>query len=227
MRTLAFLALGLTACSAVTRNDSVADGWQDDFATRLKAQALLQTFNADLLSHASATLTLERWCGLHHLANDAHITAHLLREVEKMPTAEQRRDLKVDAAEPVKYRRVQLVCGQHILSEADNWYVPARLTASMNRQLEETDTPFGRAVKELNFRRETIAAKVLWPALAEGWEMQPVPTDKHGRLDIPSHVLEHRAILYTQDNLPFSEVVETYTRDIFSFPLTSPTKPAR
>ena len=227
MRSLVFLALGLTACSSVTRNDSIADGWQDDFATRLKAQALLQTFNADLLSHPSATLTLERWCGLHHLASEARITAHLLRDVEKVPTAEQRRDLKVDADEPIKYRRVQLFCGQHILSEADNWYVPARLTTAMNRQLEDTDTPFGRAVKDLNFRRETIAASVLWSALPEGWEMQPVPTGAHGKLDIPPHVLEHRAILYTQDNLPFSEVVETYTRDIFSFRLTPPTKPAR
>ncbi|QBB72612.1 hypothetical protein ELE36_07450 [Pseudolysobacter antarcticus] len=209
------------------RNDSSADGWQDDFATRLKAQALLQTFNADLLSHPSATLTLERWCGLHRLASAAHITAHLLRDVEKTPTTEQRRELKVDNNEPIKYRRVQLFCGEHILSEADNWYVPARLTAAMNRQLEQTDTPFGRAVKELNFRRETISANVLWSVLPEGWEMQPTPTGKHAQLDIPQHVLEHRAILYTQGNLPFSEVVETYTREIFSFPLTPPTNRAR
>jgi len=220
MRALAFLMLGLTACSTATRNDSIADGWHDDFATRLKAQALLQTFNADLLSHPSATLTLERWCGLHHLASESRITAHLLRDVEKTPTAELRRDLKVDADEPIKYRRVQLFCGEHILSEADNWYVPARLTTAMNRQLEGSDTPFGRAVKDLNFRRETIAVNALWSVLPQGWEMQPTPTGKHGRLDIPPHVLEHRAILYTQENLPFSEVVETYTRDIFSFPLT-------
>jgi hypothetical protein len=211
----------------MTRGDSSNNGWQDDFATRLKAQALLQTFNADLLSHLSATLTLERWCASHHLASAAHITAQLLRDVEKTPTAEQRRELKVDSNAPIKYRRVQLLCGEHILSEADNWYVPARLTVSMNRQLEQTDTPFGRAVKELNFRRETTTANVLWSALPDGWEMQPTPTGKYGRLDIPQYVLEHRAILYTQDDLPFSEVVETYTRDIFSFPLTPPTKPAR
>jgi len=45
----------------------------------------------------------------------------------------------------VKYRRVQPSCGDHILSEADNWYVPRRLTPEMNRLLETTDVPFGRA----------------------------------------------------------------------------------
>ena len=30
--------------------------------------------------------------------------------------------------EPVAYRHVRLRCGDHVLSEADNWYVPSRLT---------------------------------------------------------------------------------------------------
>ena len=67
-----------------------------------------------------------------------------------------RRLLQVGAAEPVRYRRVRLACGDQILSDADNWYVPARLTAEMNHTLDETDTPFGAVVKPLDFRRRTI-----------------------------------------------------------------------
>ena len=32
------------------------------------------------------------------------------------------------------------MCGDQVFSEADNWYVPARLTAEMNHALDTTDT---------------------------------------------------------------------------------------
>ena len=46
--------------------------WPDSFVGRLEALALIETLNADLLAHDSATLTLERWCADHRLANPAH-----------------------------------------------------------------------------------------------------------------------------------------------------------
>ncbi len=73
---------------------------------------------------------------------------------EKPLSREQRKRLRLGDDEPVKYRRVALACGDHILSEADNWYVPARLTPEMNRLLETTDTPFGRVVQSLQPTRE-------------------------------------------------------------------------
>jgi hypothetical protein len=39
---------------------------------------------------------------------------------------------------------VHLKCGERVLSEADNWYVPARLTKEMNQSLENSDIAFGR-----------------------------------------------------------------------------------
>ena len=86
-----------------------------------------------------------------------------------------RRLLGVPPGEPVRYRHVRLVCGDKLLSEADNWYVPARLTPEMNRLLDETDTPFGRVIRDLNFRRETLSARVLWQPLPGRWEMQALP----------------------------------------------------
>src|SRR5206468_6140537 len=123
--------------------------WPDSFLSRVEALALLETLNADLLSHPSATLTLERWCGAHHLAPEARIVGRLVRGADKPLPPEDRKRLAVSDSGPVRYRRVQLFCGGRLLSEADNWYVPGRLTQEMNRLLDETDTPFGRAVQPL------------------------------------------------------------------------------
>ena len=51
------------------------------------------------------------------------------------------------------------MCGSVVLSEADNWYVPSRLTPEMNRLLDTTDAPFGRVVQAVHFRRRTLDRK--------------------------------------------------------------------
>jgi chorismate-pyruvate lyase len=187
---------------------------------------LLQTLNADLLSHDSATLTLERWCADHRLASTPRIVAERIHGADKSPTEEQRRELGVSATDVVRYRRVRLLCGDVVLSEADNWYVPARLTADMNKLLETTDIPFGRVVQALHFQRHTLSAKMLWPILPEGWEMHPLTgRESIGELTIPSQVLEHRAVLNLSDGTPFSEVVETYTGNVLALPAQSSREP--
>jgi chorismate-pyruvate lyase len=193
--------------------------WPNSFVGRLEALALLEALNADLLAHDSATLTLERWCADHHLFDPALIAAERVRDAVKPASAEVRTALDVKADEPLGYRRVRLKCGDHVLSEADNWYVQARLTPEMNHVLETTDTPFGKAVAALHFRRHTLSADLLWRPLPKGWEMgAPAASDDKGALAIPSHLLEHRAVLSTPDGEPFSEVVETYTGEVFAFP---------
>jgi chorismate-pyruvate lyase len=193
--------------------------WQESFTARLEALALLQTLNAELLSHDSATLTLDRWCAAHRLASPPRIVAERAASAEQAPTDEQRQLLGVSATEPVRYRRVRLICGDRVLSEAENWYVPARLTPEMNRLLDTTDIAFGRAVQTLNFRRHTLSAKLLWSPLPPNWEMgAPLPELRGATLKIPHAVLEHRAVLSLPDGTPFSEVVETYTREVLDFP---------
>ena len=49
--------------------------WPDSFVGRLEALALIESLNADLLAHDSATLTIERWCADHRLADPARIVA--------------------------------------------------------------------------------------------------------------------------------------------------------
>jgi chorismate-pyruvate lyase len=210
----AFPTYADTAVPVSSRN------WPNSFVARLEASLLIQTLNADLLSHDSATLTLERWCSAHRLATSPRIVAERVPGVDKTPTEEQRRELGVAQTDPVRYRRVRLLCGTVVLSEADNWYVPGRLTPEMNNVLDTTNTPFGRAVQGLHFQRHTISAKVLWPLLPEGWEMSTAaPIGGAGELPLPSHVLEHRAVLTLPNGTPFSELVETYTGNVLAFPI--------
>ncbi len=196
------------------------------YVARLEAALLLQTLNADLLSHDSATVTLERWCSAHHLASPARVTAERVRDAQKSPTEIQRQHLRVMPTDEVRYRRVRLRCGTVVLSEADNWYVPARLTPAMNKLLDTTATPFGLVVQPLHFQRHTISSEVLWQFLPPGWEMRSSSeTPAASALCFPPQVLEHRALLTLPDGTPFSEVVETYTSEVLSIPRFGPAPP--
>jgi chorismate-pyruvate lyase len=168
--------------------------------------ALVERLNADILASRSATATLEQWCRDHRLAATPRMTAHLVSGVAQPATAEQRRRLQVGAGDEVKYRHVDLQCGDRILSKADNWYVPGRLTADMNRLLDTTNTPFGAVVSALGPTRETFDVKLLWS----------------GTPPVPDALFEHRAVLYTRDHQPFSEVHEIYQRQILAPPVEPP-----
>jgi chorismate-pyruvate lyase len=212
------LIIALVA-GAAGADENSAPSWPDTFVGRLEALAILETLNADLLSHDSATLTLDRWCEDHRLAASAHIVAELIHGADKVASAEDRERLGVTPSEPVRYRKVRLSCGGHVLSEADNWYVPGRLTPEMNKVLDTTDTAFGRAVQALKFRRRTLSAKLLWSPLPAHWDMgAPIPQQQKEALAVPHAVLEHRAVLTLPDGTPFSQVVETYTSEVLAFP---------
>jgi chorismate-pyruvate lyase len=217
----AIIALLLCATTGIADDAAAgpAHAWPDSFVARVEALALLQTLNAELLSHDSATVTLERWCDSHRLATPPRIVAQRVPGAEQPPSEEQRRELGATAGDAVRYRHVKLMCGTVLLSEADNWYLPGRLTRQMNRQLDTTDTPFGRVVQALHFQRHTILAQLLWLPLPYGWEMNPDAAARgNGELRMPAAVLQHRALLTLPDGTPFSEVVETYSGNVLAFP---------
>ena len=192
--------------------------WSADFVARVEALALLETLNSELLSNNSATLTLEHWCDIHHLATPPRIKAVRVPGVDKPVSPEQRQELHVTPTEAVRYRRVSLECGSLVLSEADNWYVPSRLSPEMNKLLDTTDAPFGRVVQELHFQRRTLSSKLLWHPLPEGWETNAASPDT-AVVPMPADLLEHRAVLTLPDGTPFSEVVESYTPNVLRFPV--------
>ncbi len=178
-----------------------------------QAFALLETLNARLLASHSATSTLEQWRLERPSAGDATIRARRVAGIDKPASAAQRERLKVGRRERVVYRRVELACGERVLSEAENWYVPGRLTAEIREIIARSDTPFGRAVLDLNPVRETFAVEVLWrPDDTAGALDQP-----EGELTIPWRLFRHRALVYGDDRRPFAEVNETYTREILAF----------
>ena len=211
------LAAAIAACLPVSAQDSPA--WPDTYVARLQALALLQTLNGELLAGRSATLTLEGWCRDHRLAPEPTIVAEVVRGTTKAASTEQRQRLQVTPQDEVKYRRVRLRCGDRVLSEADNWYVPSRLTAEMNRLLETTGTPFGKVVQPLEPYRRTSEVRLLWSPLPDSWEHGAIAAPQGaGVLTIPDALFQHRAILYTRDHKPFSEVNEVYQRPLLAFP---------
>ena len=169
------------------------------------AAALLQALNAELLAHESATETLQHWCVDHRLAASPRVNAVSLHTAPIPATAEQRELLQVGADEPLRYRHVQLRCSSVVLAEAENWYVPSRLTAAMNHELDTSETPFGIVVRALDFHRRRLEARTLWSP--------PQP--------LPNAVLEHRALLLLPDGTPFSLVDETYMRTVLG-PVAAP-----
>jgi hypothetical protein len=214
------------AIACVLSTVSTAATWTDTAVARLEALALIESLNAEILSSSSATLTLERWCRDHALADPPQILAHRVDAAPAPPTAEVRSDLQLSPADPVRYRRVELTCGPHVLSVAENWYVPSRLTPEMNRLLDETQIPFGKVVLPFKPHRETLAVQQLWSPLPEGWERQrspsssgaPVAKAAAAPLNVPPALFEHRAVLYTEAHVAIAEVREIYQRDLLDFP---------
>ena len=218
----------LLACLAVPLaalpGRAAGPDWPDTYLSRVEATAVVQSLNAALLASRSATATLEGWCAAHRMAEAPRLVARLERGVDKPASPETRKRLAVGPDEPLRYRRVRLACGDHVLSEADNWYVPARLTPEMNRVLDTTDTPFGRAVAGLGTTRLPVGAEPQWQPVPEGGDLAAPPAACCGRLAVPEHLFSHRAVLFTGERQPFSEVVETYTRAVLDF--TRATRPA-
>lgn len=159
------------------------------------AESRVEQLHQRVLAGRSATATLEAWCAEHGLAEKARVRAVRVQGVEREAPDEVRRALQVDATTRLRYRRVQLACGPRVLSEADNWYVPALLTPAMNAVLDGSDEPFGRVVAPLGFQRQTLRDETYWPARGDG---------------AGATVLEIRALLRDSRQRPFSYVIESY-----------------
>jgi hypothetical protein len=158
---------------------------------------MLRRLKAEILASPSATKALTAYCARLHLADPPVIRALRDRSTDRKADGRVRRLLQVKSGELVRYRRVRLSCGELVLSDADNWYVPARLTAEMNSTLDGTDTPFGAVVKPLGFQRRTLGTE-----------------DLHDG----QHVLGVTALLVNRDGLPFSLVQENYSAILVRHP---------
>lgn len=152
-------------------------------------------FEATLAADPSATAALGRWCARRQIATPPRITAAPIAGRPATEPADLRQLLGVPAEIPLGYRHVRLSCGKTGLSEAHNWYVPARLTAAMNAALATTDTPFGTVAAPLHFTRERLRSE-----------------RGRGAGCPPGTILTHRARLRLPTGDALALVVECYTR---------------
>ena len=205
--------------------------WPDIYQARLEALARVEKLNAMLLASQSATQTLNEWCATlcgsetHSTQTKREIKARVIRGVNKPLSAAKRRRLEVGPDEPIAYRRVELMCGDQVLSEADNWYVAQRLSTEMNEALTSTDIPFGRLIRPLDPRRVTIGAILLWNPLSP--TAQPRNDRPEASLPIPQALLKHDVILYRSNDKPISMVREVYKSELLGARQTSPMNHAR
>ena len=130
----------------------------DSARTRGEVRALTQALSAHLLAASSATNALHAWCEARGLA-EGSIVARLHFQ-DQAPTLDEdtRKRLHVGTDEPVHRRRVELMRGELVLSEADNWFLPGRLAPSMRELLATTTIPFGKIVERLRPMRRTFLA---------------------------------------------------------------------
>lgn len=190
------------------------------YVDRLKTEALIETLNGALLAGSSATAVLEQWCAVHHLASPAVVIAKRDTSVVVPPSDATRARLNLAPDAPFGFRRVKLMCGDKVLSEADNWYAPSRLTDAMNDALANTTTPFGRVIAPLKAFRRTFSVERLWSPLPNDWaERGDAPHIGSAPNAPPDGALfRHRALVLTPDGAPIAEVEETYKIDALPLP---------
>ena len=147
----------------------------------------LAAFEADLLGGGIVTRVLEVWSG-------GRVHAEVAADVADA-SPETRERLGVEADTPLGFRRVQLMRGDVVLSRADNWFVPERLTVEMREALTDSDTPFGVVIARLEPTRETLSCERL-----AGDPMVRV-----------------QALVRAGDGTPVAEVMETYARAVLNW----------
>jgi hypothetical protein len=155
----------------------------------------LSAFEATLAAHDSATVALTQWCAARRLADPAQIVAAPVHG-SAVPKHGLGMFIENGGSAQSVHRHVRLRCGNKVLSEAHNWYDPALLTPDMREKLASTNTPFGKVVAPLGFKRFPISTQ-----------------SRRGRGDgcPPPTILTHRAVLKLPDGRPLALVVECYT----------------
>ncbi|HEX8302909.1 hypothetical protein [Sphingomonas sp.] len=149
----------------------------------------VEALDAALFANPSATAVLQAWCDRHRPG--LKVRAMVTRR-ETPSAGPHAALLGIAETDPIAYRRVRLTCGEEVLSEADNWYVPARLSPEMNAALAG-DAPFGVVVRPLAPSRRNLSSERRWDGQSE------------------NAILRHHAVL-TASSGPIAEVIEVYQR---------------
>lgn len=160
-----------------------------------------------LLASNSATSALEAWCQDHRIGWGP-ITAHLVHDGPPLwPGDDLLDELRCeDPSANLAYRRVRLCRSGIVLSEASNWFVPARIPREMRDALATSKLPFGTVIGPLKPRRRTFAVRF---SGLNGPEPACAPDAR------PCTVFEHKAVVLREDGVPIAAVHEKYQSTLF------------
>ena len=122
-------------------------------AALLPSRAAILSLHRKLLASASATAVLREVFG------DPVVITRTEGQAEPATRA-QCAALGVADPDEVVHRRVVLMAAGRAVSDADLWYVPARLWPGMAAKLLTSTVPFGTVVAPMQPRRESVAARV-------------------------------------------------------------------
>jgi hypothetical protein len=155
-----------------------------------------------ILRANSATEELGRWCCEHGIGDGRILALHA-----RYAIPEALDDQSLEALYPhhargkTKFRRVRLTTAGIVVVETLDWYFSDHLTPGMREQLETTSMPFGRAIRTLKSKRRTFLIRCCTPEqlVDAGGAANPVAT-----------AFEHRAVIYSEDDVPLAVVHERF-----------------
>jgi chorismate-pyruvate lyase len=173
---------------------------------RFDVAALVRELSEHLLHASTATAALHTWCAARSLGAGPITVVKQAPDRRCYPDDDMLDELRPERHERIAYRRVRLVRGPLVLSEADNWFVPERLPPEIGELLEETDVPFGTAIAQLQPSRRTYFVR--FAELSAAW--QASAADNSLVLSPAMTILEHRAVVLDRDRRPLSVVSERY-----------------
>jgi chorismate-pyruvate lyase len=168
--------------------------------------ALVRELSEHLLHASTATEALHTWCAARSLSAGPITVAKQAPDRPCYPDDDMLDELRLDRHERIGYRRVQLVRGQLVLSEADNWFVPDRLPPEVRELLETRNMPFGTAIAQLQPWRRTYFVR--FAELSAAWEAGA--EESSFVLSPAMTILEHKAVVLDRNRRPLAVVSERY-----------------
>jgi hypothetical protein len=156
--------------------------------------ALVRELSEHLLNASTVTEGLRAWCAARSLGTGPITAVKHAPNRGRHPDDDMLDELRAEQNERIAHRWVQLVRGQLVLADTDNWFVADRLPPEVRDLLEATDIPFDAAIGPFRPARRT-----LFVGFAEWTDPAPSMT-----------VLEHKAVVLDRDGWPLSVISERY-----------------
>ncbi|WP_153010545.1 hypothetical protein [Falsirhodobacter sp. alg1] len=151
----------------------------------------INSFLTFLSQHSTASAALVAWCSTRFPDDAPVLRVTVLEDRAVMPQEAAPR--LGNAADAMRFRRVQILWGDMPVSQAVNWYLPNRLPAGVAADLQTSTLPFGVLIAGYCPSRHNTGTEIV---------------------DHPDYALTVRAVLSLPDAGDVSLVEEHYYRSL-------------